>query len=213
MSATLERPTRLPAEHLGQARLLRQRLRDAELLAHPVVEGIWKQVRTSRQTQTRVLGDAASAWQRDMPSCGCVARSVDVGKHYLEVEELRAGGEALFWYRDWKDADRELSIALVRILLSVHRKRSSIGARKVAHISLHALARWHERAIDHTDAAFYASCRVMAEQHPGIIATAQSANFSIAVADGRWLGNVTRVMNDDAPADPFILAVRTFIAA
>jgi hypothetical protein len=207
-----ERP-RLSAEHLGQARLMRGRLRTAEIAAQIAVTDVWKLLCSPKQPHTRgrVLAAAAEMWRRRVPDCGCIERRIDVGKHHLEIEELRAGGEAEFWFEEWgEDAEHELSIALVRIELSASRKRSEVSPHKVAHISLHAATRWHERAADRSDEAFAASMRVMADRYAEILA-APSASFAIEVAEGRWLGSVARITNQATPER--VLAVRTFVAA
>jgi hypothetical protein len=137
------------------------------------------------------------------------AMRINVGKHHLDIEELRSGGESEFWFTEWgPDAEHELSIVLARIKLSASRKRSEVHADKLAHISLHAAARWHERAADRSDEAFAASMRVMAAQYAEILA-APSASFGIDVAEGRWLGSVARITNQPTPER--VLAVRTFV--
>jgi hypothetical protein len=209
MSLTLDRP-RLPAEHLGQARLLRRRLAAADDNARAVCDAAWQHVLQCHQTLGRVLADTARVWEQRMPAYGSVSRSIRLGKHSLDISEARLCGDATFRFLQWEDDEREASIALVRLMLTCGRKRSQINHEKIAHLSLHAVTRWHERTRQHDDAAFHAACLPLLDRYAGLVQALQD-EFDIPTIGGRWLGHLARLQPETCESREIILAVRTYI--
>jgi hypothetical protein len=211
-AATLEQRPRLPAEHLGQARLLRQRLAVAEQVAHEVYDRVWQLVQQRHRTRGSVLAEAARLWQQKMPACGSLSRTVQLTKHGLDITEARLCGDAEFRLKQWSDDGREPSIALTKLFLTCGRKRSYIHATKVAHLGLHCVSRWHERSRPNDDAAFYAACLPIVQVHSELLEHLTD-DFKIATVGGHWLGHMARLETATSKADDVIVAVRTFVAA
>ena len=119
------------------------------------------------------------------------------------------GGYAFFHrFPDRRVDEAEPGFAILVIGLSLQRRTCSYDSATLASISLHAVARWHQRTWNTSHVALAADVSTLAAAIGGIDLTSDS-KFSIPAASGRWAGTVYEIL-DDEHLTP-VLAVRTFL--
>lgn len=215
MSAALERPFGVPRENLGQARALRNTLTAADQLATVALDRIAAplQARTAKGSIPRpeLLTEAARQWRERLAGPGRLSLTIDQTRSRLAIRELRLSA-ADFRLPDWTSSEAEPGFALFVAEMSVQRRSFSFDSATLASLSLHSVARWHQRNFDTTTPALVADLAMVASA-TSLLDQTPDSKFSIAVAGGRWVGTVREVIDlvVDETLLQKVLAVRTFL--
>jgi hypothetical protein len=80
-----------------------------------------------------------------------------------------------------------------------------------ASISLHSLARWHQRVLNVSDAALRMDLLAIARAKADILASPHWGEFVIPAGGGRWVGHLARFEREGVPTP--LLCVRIFLHA
>jgi hypothetical protein len=197
--------SRVPAEFVGRARVLRARVAGAhtawvdaagQLTAPLLPRGGFTPV-----FDPRLLWLIEARW-KELPEWGrlrAVASTIDSDK--LSIAELRI---IPFRHRMAGWSQDELAVALGVIAVAMQRPSTFlIEVKLAATLGLHALARRYERGADRRDLAVLRDVLPIALAAPAALRA--GGEFEVGAGDGRWIGSV---MDCDRRS---CLVVRTFV--
>ena len=178
----------IPAEYLGAARAFRECIRRDDLAATAAISEITAPLRrrflSHATPHPQLIADAALAWGRRVPSAGRMDLAVKATGKRLRIEELRVGAADL-QLSHWDG--RELGVSLVAVRLTVAANQSELMMIAVAYVSLHAIARWYQRAMDTSPPALLADLHRIA-RWSAAPAVDMASDFAVAVTNGQWVG-------------------------
>ena len=199
----------VPAEYFGAARAFWEHMRRDDLAAtiaiNEITAPLRRRFRNNPTPHPQLIAQAARAWPRRLPAAGRMDFAVKATGKRLRIDELRIGAADL-GLPQWNG--RELGVTLIAVRLVVDAHQSALTMIPVAYVSLHAIARWHQRALDTSRAALLADLHQIARWSAEPAADTTN-DFAIAVANGQWMGAVR-----DWPQDGLAtrtLDVRTFL--
>jgi hypothetical protein len=208
----LKQTSHVPVEFIGLARRFhtaiaapaRAAVAAAERIATPLAGRVHHRQVPSPGAFARV----AATWRNQIGSVGRLDLKTHATTKRLSIEEIRAGPSE-FRFLSWPEGDAETALVIAKTTLLASFERFRFDQVPVATLPLHALARRYQRGWDNSDAAICADLRALAAPHPDTLAAGE--DFNVAVADGVWVGNVTRIQYCGEPL--LILAVRSFVSA
>ena len=199
----------IPAEYLGAARAFRECIRRDQLAATNAINEITAPLRrrflSHATPHPQLIADAARAWARRVPSAARMDLAVKATGKRLRIEELRVGAADL-QLPHWDG--RELGVTLIAVRLMVAANQSELAMIAVAYVSLHAIARWHQRALDTSRPALLADLHRIA-RWSAEPAAEMASDFAVAVGNGQWVGATTDLVQNGRVTQT--LDVRTFL--
>jgi len=122
--------------------------------------------------------------------------------HVLVINTLL--GAASEYFRHWRTDQWEHTVSIDRIIIGTTEGRLRIKTESIADVSLHALARFYERARRRTVPDLLASLKVVSQ--------ADLEETETQCEQGVWIGGLTYVTEDKQPIS-YIRSIRTFIGA
>jgi hypothetical protein len=201
----------VPRESLGQARAFRNVLIAEDSQACTAIDRILSPLHArlaqGRIPRTESLADAANQWRNQLAGTGRLDVSIEQTRTSLTIRELRVGASDNR-FDDWPEGDVEPGFAVQLISISIHRRKDKSEWVSLAGLSLHAIARWHQRAWCNSTDALRADIWAFAQAIDGV--NMSSGEFSISVANGRWAGLVMKITDRGKPS--LVLSARTFLA-
>jgi len=205
----------VPAEYLGQARLFRQAVLIADrrvqaafpTITAPLIER-YRRKPTLRKQQ---MQDFVRAWQQRVGDEFTLVRRVSVTPEELLVDELRAA-TSKEKKEDWEQSEWQAGISVVRVTASAKDREVKLDVQPWAHLLQHSLARRFERGMGRDAASVVRDLRTMAET---LLAYASAgaglAPAEIECLEGRWVGAVNVVRDDDASRNVRLYHCKTFL--
>jgi hypothetical protein len=205
--------TPLPAEFLGLGRRFREQIADADDLSVRTIGQLFAPLarRADRCAMPRpeMLQDTVRHWRRAMPGAGLIDSKIELSRRELHIREVRVGAT-----RD--DVTNEPMIAILLIELDVAPGICRVTAEPAAVLSLHALGRWYQRALDTSVTALLAGLGRLASAYAGILDESGETGhpgFLCSTAGGQWAGSVTRRFSEVTGRREAVLDIRTFLPA
>jgi hypothetical protein len=197
---------RIPAEFLGLARQLRERVQHADdavnaELAH-IVAPLQRRLARKPALRPDTAIDAARSWQR-MTAGEQFRLAFDAttdDKQALVITEVRVNGIRLLDHQ-WNRPEWESGVGIVQVKLTTSCKLK-LTVTPLVVLSLHAMGRWFERS-GRRD-----YCSLLRDIVPLLAATATDR---ISANNGDWLGSVTVAHGDQGGRNFVVRSVRTFV--
>jgi hypothetical protein len=212
-----QRRQSVPREFLGLGRQFREQIADADDLAARAMIRVFKPLaaRADRSAIPRpeMLQDAARIWRQSMPSMGLLDSNIQRSRRELHIREVRLG-VGTFHGAAWDDGASEPVVAILLVDLLVAPGTCRLMVDAAAQFSLHALARWYQRAPDNSEAALLSDLARPAAVYGQIIGTsAMTGNHSFlcAAAGGQWAGSLTQRLSEATGRQEPVLNIRTFL--
>jgi hypothetical protein len=193
--------TRVPAEHLGQARLFRNQVAAEDRIVDAALSAITKplveRLRQHPKLRPQQPMGALRQWAETMPTGLCIGRPrVAHHKSDIAISEHRI---TVSWLQDeaWgEDASKERGVSICKLTFAVHKGKFVKTWRPVACVSLHALARRIERGAERGHAALIGDLAVLAEAP----ADGDGERVDTPASCGLWLGAVILAQDDGGEA-------------
>jgi hypothetical protein len=214
MNVTLAPSVKVPAEHMGRARLFRDTIVAEDRASGEAVTAIVTPLRARAERGNAIprrdaLVGAANAW-RCMPPRSRLALEVDLQQRrkVLSIREMRLSSSG-YLDREWNEAERGLAIIL--IALDCRPRKIEFSKPVLVHASLHALGRRMERGGDTSDDAIRRDLRLLGEAHRTIADAPNGTAFTVPAPVGSWVGNVALLHTPHGEFDVGLVA-RTFVA-
>ena len=222
---------RIPSEYLGKARLFRNKIiaADQEFVAmhKRVFDELERRIERKPSFRESTCIDLLRDWRACRPFgyLPDLTADLDFSKHQITIRDLRLIA-SMERNAEWKEGYLEDSIALTEFRLVGNSKKTPEGAlcslkwhlNTITTFSLHALARYYQRAIRPSDDALISSMYATALAPLSIIRKDRGEMFMpfaipFEAAGGHWFGEVKMMApmdkEQDQPIDP-TLCVRTF---
>ena len=224
---------RIPSEYLGKARSFRNKIiaADREFVAmHTrVFNELERRIQHKPSFRASTCTDLLRAWRACRPFgyLPDLVADLDFSKHQITIRDLRLIA-SMERNADWKEGYLEDSIAVTEFRLVGKSKKTPEGAlcslrwhlNMVASFSLHALARYYQRAIRPSDDALISSMYATTLAPPSIMRKDRDDMFMpfaipFEAAEGHWFGEV-KLMHpiepeeQGIPAEQPTLCIRTF---
>jgi hypothetical protein len=200
-------PLTVPSEYIGQARLFREAVLDADRrveAALPVLTAPLRSRLTRKPTlRSEHVAGAARAWDLSVSDGLTLTVLAKYRKRSLTIAELRPTGSR--WLTDsWCAADWQLGISLVWVAVSVENGRFRFTTRPAGHMLLHALARRFERGDGRSVEHIVRDLRALA-------AGLNSDLIEIPAVGGRWVGERHTVRDEDQGRNVTMFHCKTFL--
>jgi hypothetical protein len=200
----------VPREALGQARQFRNILIAEDARAGAAIQRIMSpldaRLALNRIPRPELLADAAAQWREQLDGPGRLDVSIEHSRTRLTIRELRISA-ADARLDEWTPGEVEPGIAILVLSTEIHRRKDRSVRALLAGISLHAAARWFQRAWVNTADALRADILAFARAIDDV--DLSTGRFSVPVASGRWAGIGLRIIEAGQPA--VVLSARTFL--
>lgn len=213
---------RILPEFIGKARAIRERIASAdERQFGPARDAAYASLRrriqqkpTFREPECR---DLLRHWQQAGETYGQInVPRMNYSKHSVRFSTVRLLGTE-GQSEDWADGERETGISMAMVHLSADGKEGTVAlnAKSLAIFSLHALARYYQRAFQSSDDALIAAMWGVLPDIKELITATTVDEFGLPVvaAGGHWFGwinPVVHVENNKSIGENDALNVRTF---
>jgi hypothetical protein len=214
--------TLVSREHLGQARLLLNRMRAEEHATDQVVKAAIAPVfdrlikHPERRLRDGTFRAAVAGWQAAPNAFRLQFHSkVEPRGRWGHASEVRLGTTRVK-RNIWAEGDWEMGTTIGYLEFTCPAKPlllPRLHYRPVCNISIHALARRYERGGPVTDADLVAEMRGLGESFFGACDEAEiDDTLRVTVTAGVWSGDFSLLEDpDDEAADRLVLFVRTFL--
>jgi hypothetical protein len=205
------RPGPVDAAFLGQGRAFRDRLKVTSTACSHLIDEITmpavKRAKRHPIPRREQLVGVARLWAC-MPGRGLLDSSTDLDlrKRTLRISQLRVCPSA-FRAAAWNVDEPGLSVLGLQLDIAPHRFEFAMPS--LVTVSLHALGRRYQRAVDVSDTAIFDDLHTLARSHLRLATGAVGDAFEVEASGGCWHGNVTDAATN-AGTDR-ILSVRTFM--
>jgi hypothetical protein len=193
IAAAARRTNRVPAQFTGLARDLRRRIAVDEAGLATAMDAAEAPARARLAGGSALrpadLSGLAQRWRSGIPTAGRLALDValDQRRHVLRILETRATPGELRLVA-WTDDEAERCLVLVEVETLATRTNLVRHVHQGAMISLHAMARRYQRAVNNSDHAVRADLLALATARTAILGTGGS--FALNVPEGRWVGRL-----------------------
>lgn len=210
-SRGVRRRARIDPEFLGAARAFRDGIMRDDLAATATIDTIsaplLRRFRRCPVPRADIIAGAAQAWRARMPAAGRLDLAIEATRKRLRIGELRVGAA------DCRIAmhEDEVGIILVAISFVAEPFRLDLTMPTVAYVSLQALARWFQHALDASTAALLADLHTLACWTA--TADAEAQHFAVAVPNGQWAGDMDTMTLGPRGETGRVPCVRTFLNA
>lgn len=210
-AAGISRPAPVPAEFVGLARVFRNQVGEAAYgLAErtaPLLGPLRRACEVQRRPRPSELALVAREW-RGLPGAALLSSRAQAWRHRLLIEDVRVCPSTL-QEADWPTP--EPGIMVTSLVVNIAPRQFSIGARFVAHVFLHAMARRLERGVPCDTAALKADLALLAE-HVGALGPAAEdlETLDVPATGGVWIARMVET-DDHEGRRVRIPAVRTFL--
>jgi len=213
---------RILPEFIGKARAFRERISNAdERQFGPVRDAAYASLRrrirqkpTFREPECQ---DLLRHWKQAGETYGQLnAPHMNYSKHavrFTSVRLLASEGQS----DEWTDGERETGITMTMVRLTADGKEGTVAldAKALAIFSLHALARYYQRAFQSSDDALIAAMWGVLPDIKALITATTVDEFGLPViaAGGHWFGWINPVMHvedNELIGENDALNVRTF---
>ena len=207
----------VPREFLGLGRRFREQIADADDLAARAMIRVFKPLaaRADRSAIPRpeMLQDAARIWRQSMPSMGLLDSNIHRSRRDLHIREVRLG-VGTFHGASWDEGASEPVVAILLVDLLAAPGICRLMVEAAVMFSLHALARWYQRAPDNSEAALLLDLARPAAMYGQIIGTSAmtgNQSFLCAAEGGQWAGSLTQRLSEATGRREPVLNIRTFL--
>jgi hypothetical protein len=210
------KPSFVPREYLGKARVFREKIEFAAGLSSGLMVSIQKEAyanvrRDYRGIREEKAVDAVERRWRALPTSEQLSLSISRSSpHDIEISDVRCGASNLTYVPLHGIVD-ELAIFVAGHGLSVKRgppRRSYWFTVPVATLPLHALGRYFQRCPKADDASLMRDLGILAAQFPTLSDTL--GPFIVPTPGGRWAGVVADLLEPGGKRAR-ALNVRTFL--
>ena len=208
---------RVPFEFRGRGRCFREQIADADDLAVRTMAHVFTPlaVRADRSAIPRpeLLQDAARDWRQEMPTVGLLDSNIQRSRRELHIREVRVGAGTLSHAtRDKETSEPVVAILLVDLHVAPGICRLMVDTAVL--LSLHALGRWYQRALDNSEVALLSDLARLAAAYGRILtihAATGNPGFLCPATGGQWAGSITQRLSEATGRQERVLDVRTFL--
>jgi hypothetical protein len=202
----------VPAQFLGQSRLLEQQVAAAHEVAFATVKGrvmplVKRWFAPQSNPRPVLLLRAKETWETEVPAIGRLARHCRLGKTSLFVGEFRLAPMS-FHLPNWLPiAPDKNGISIVTFVLNVTpNDMELLRMAAIAFVGRHALSRWFQRALSPITEQLYGYLRRLTMSAAQVLAAANE-EFEVGTDNGgAWRGSLI----PNPSGDEALLRVRSF---
>jgi hypothetical protein len=201
MSVTLERP-RVPAEHVGQARVFRDAVKRTDEQFERIIRAIARplHLRLRRHPRLRheMIAQAVRQYRAIPPDYRLTMPEITPSRDAFAISEPRLCASRMT-DADWHQPHIEPGVAVLRFVLALAGGRLTVRWQPVALCSLHSLSRWVERTGRRDHAALVHDLAALID--------GDLTGGCIAASGGYWMGAMVGMRGREGPA--LVKSIRT----
>lgn len=214
LATNITRSSVVPRLYVGFARqFIRQIDEQSDALGKTIdniVDPLRQRWRVRRLIRREQLAEAERRWTNDLPQHGRLMLRTERDGYSLRIADLRVTAGSLR-FDNWHDDDTEPNVSLQVISVQIDKRTFVTGDEVLCVVSMHSLARWHERTRNNDKADLERDLLRLVVRHRELMRG--PADFRCETASGgAWLGKrVSASFANARKNDAMMLSVRTFL--